>query len=249
MLALAVYLCVPVLIAQAHSGRTASDGCHYCRTNCAKYGEVQDQRHCHNTPKPKPPTPKPDPKPEPEPTPPPIPTCQQQSAGTCDGKTYNKCEQDDYDACKKEELFWAEHRVQINKLIQKHLERDATQSDYDFYGNQSKDINEVEKLLLAGEEYKVKQEKEEAAKVENLDQEEEEEAKEEKKKDDDKKEVNLQGEIIEEVDVKKDPDQNNDTGAVTNSIFSIIMVIGSITLFSALSALFVGLLFYGKKKK
>lgn len=32
----------------AHPGRTASDGCHYCRTNCAKWGEVEGARHCHN---------------------------------------------------------------------------------------------------------------------------------------------------------------------------------------------------------
>ena len=31
----------------AHPGRTASDGCHYCRTNCASWGEVQGARHCH----------------------------------------------------------------------------------------------------------------------------------------------------------------------------------------------------------
>lgn len=31
----------------AHPGRTASDGCHYCRTNCAKWGEVENARHCH----------------------------------------------------------------------------------------------------------------------------------------------------------------------------------------------------------
>lgn len=31
----------------AHPGRTASDGCHYCRTNCAYWGVPQDQRHCH----------------------------------------------------------------------------------------------------------------------------------------------------------------------------------------------------------
>jgi len=34
-------------IAFAHPGNTASDGCHYCRTNCAKWGEVEDARHCH----------------------------------------------------------------------------------------------------------------------------------------------------------------------------------------------------------
>lgn len=31
----------------AHPGNTAGDGCHYCRTNCAKWGEVEDARHCH----------------------------------------------------------------------------------------------------------------------------------------------------------------------------------------------------------
>jgi micrococcal nuclease len=31
----------------AHSGRTSSDGCHYCRTNCSFYGVQQDARHCH----------------------------------------------------------------------------------------------------------------------------------------------------------------------------------------------------------
>ena len=33
--------------ASAHPGNTASDGCHYCRTNCAKWGEVEGARHCH----------------------------------------------------------------------------------------------------------------------------------------------------------------------------------------------------------
>lgn len=49
----------------AHPGRTASDGCHYCRTNCASWGEVQDARHCHNTYTP----------PAPTPTPVYVPTC------------------------------------------------------------------------------------------------------------------------------------------------------------------------------
>lgn len=31
----------------AHPGRTASDGCHYCRTNCAYWGEAAGARHCH----------------------------------------------------------------------------------------------------------------------------------------------------------------------------------------------------------
>jgi len=31
----------------AHPGRTASDGCHYCRTNCAKWEVPKGVRHCH----------------------------------------------------------------------------------------------------------------------------------------------------------------------------------------------------------
>lgn len=33
--------------AYAHPGNTASDGCHYCRTNCSKWGVPYDERHCH----------------------------------------------------------------------------------------------------------------------------------------------------------------------------------------------------------
>ena len=32
----------------AHPGGTASDGCHYCRTNCDKWGVPWNERHCHN---------------------------------------------------------------------------------------------------------------------------------------------------------------------------------------------------------
>lgn len=31
----------------AHPGRTASDGCHYCRTNCSSWGVPWNERHCH----------------------------------------------------------------------------------------------------------------------------------------------------------------------------------------------------------
>ncbi|MDP3093608.1 MAG: hypothetical protein Q8N16_02480 [bacterium] len=31
----------------AHPGNTASDGCHYCRTNCDYWGVAWNQRHCH----------------------------------------------------------------------------------------------------------------------------------------------------------------------------------------------------------
>ncbi|MBT4937131.1 hypothetical protein HON22_04390 [Candidatus Peregrinibacteria bacterium] len=37
------------LQAQAHPGRTAGDGCHYCRTNCSKWGVEWDERHCHGS--------------------------------------------------------------------------------------------------------------------------------------------------------------------------------------------------------
>lgn len=32
----------------AHPGNTASDGCHYCRTNCDKWGVPWNERHCHS---------------------------------------------------------------------------------------------------------------------------------------------------------------------------------------------------------
>jgi hypothetical protein len=44
-------------IASAHPGNTASDGCHYCRKNCDKWGVPWNERHCHGgstTPAPKP---------------------------------------------------------------------------------------------------------------------------------------------------------------------------------------------------
>ncbi len=82
----------------AHPGRTASDGCHYCRTNCDKWGVTWNARHCHggtvSTPSPRveqtptpiiitptpPPIPspspflKPPPSPSPSPSPSPIPS-------------------------------------------------------------------------------------------------------------------------------------------------------------------------------
>ena len=33
--------------ASAHPGRTAADGCHYCRTNCSSWGVPWNERHCH----------------------------------------------------------------------------------------------------------------------------------------------------------------------------------------------------------
>ena len=50
LLALLTVLLASVLTASssaAHPGGRAADGCHYCRTNCAKWGEVAGERHCH----------------------------------------------------------------------------------------------------------------------------------------------------------------------------------------------------------
>ena len=33
---------------EAHPSRTDANGCHYCRTNCAKWGLSDGQYHCHN---------------------------------------------------------------------------------------------------------------------------------------------------------------------------------------------------------
>lgn len=49
VLALAV-LTTMTVPAAAHPGATASDGCHYCRTNCAKWGVPEGVRHCHYAP-------------------------------------------------------------------------------------------------------------------------------------------------------------------------------------------------------
>jgi len=35
-------------LSSAHPGNTAADGCHYCRTNCDKWGVPWNVRHCHN---------------------------------------------------------------------------------------------------------------------------------------------------------------------------------------------------------
>lgn len=46
-LVLAILLLLPAFVS-GHPGRTASDGCHYCRTNCDKWGVPWNKRHCHN---------------------------------------------------------------------------------------------------------------------------------------------------------------------------------------------------------
>ena len=44
---LALIVALTASPALAHPGGLAADGCHYCRTNCAKWGEVAGERHCH----------------------------------------------------------------------------------------------------------------------------------------------------------------------------------------------------------
>ena len=44
---LALFVTLTVSTAWAHPGSFAADGCHYCRTNCAEWDEVEGERHCH----------------------------------------------------------------------------------------------------------------------------------------------------------------------------------------------------------
>lgn len=76
LFSIAFLLLIPFFV-QAHPGRTASDGCHYCRTNCDRWGVAWNERHCHSnyvapvsTPRPTPKiTSKPSPKISPNPNP------------------------------------------------------------------------------------------------------------------------------------------------------------------------------------
>ena len=48
LLAVSSVLSLSILpVASAHPGRTAADGCHYCRTNCDSWGVPWNERHCH----------------------------------------------------------------------------------------------------------------------------------------------------------------------------------------------------------
>ena len=49
LLAFALLLVLPTSTSiQAHPGRTDSNGCHTCRTNCEKWGLAYGEYHCHN---------------------------------------------------------------------------------------------------------------------------------------------------------------------------------------------------------
>jgi|GEM_PF-2917910 len=47
LLALLLVFALPSETGLAHPGNVASDGAHYCWTNCASWGEVYGQRHYH----------------------------------------------------------------------------------------------------------------------------------------------------------------------------------------------------------
>lgn len=47
LLTLLLFFCAISQQVQAHPGNTASDGCHYCRTNCSSWGYTYGVRHCH----------------------------------------------------------------------------------------------------------------------------------------------------------------------------------------------------------
>lgn len=49
----AVLVIICLSAAAAHSVRTDAIGCHVCRTNCAKWGDLPDASLCHNKPKPR----------------------------------------------------------------------------------------------------------------------------------------------------------------------------------------------------
>lgn len=59
-LLLAAALLAPAAVA-AHPGANSWDGCHYCKTNCPKWGYTYNTRHC-KSPKLKPQFGVPDPK-------------------------------------------------------------------------------------------------------------------------------------------------------------------------------------------
>jgi len=45
---LTILLLAAAIPALASPGMTDKEGCHVCRTNCAKYGLDAGERHCHN---------------------------------------------------------------------------------------------------------------------------------------------------------------------------------------------------------
>ena len=47
LIILIIAMLVSANSAYSHLGRTDKNGCHYCRTNCEKWGVPKNQKHCH----------------------------------------------------------------------------------------------------------------------------------------------------------------------------------------------------------
>ena len=47
LIAVVTFLMFGAVTAASHPGRTASDGCHYCRINCTRWNVPANERHCH----------------------------------------------------------------------------------------------------------------------------------------------------------------------------------------------------------
>jgi hypothetical protein len=122
----------------AHPGNTAADGCHYCRTNCDKWGVPWNERHCHggsSIPTPAP-TPKPVYSPAPEPKPVPVPifvspksTDAATTNATIDGKIRGKINEVKNDYSKNHDGF----RERLINDIKNMLGSDADINKIGYY--------------------------------------------------------------------------------------------------------------------
>lgn len=143
VIALSFFMCLFFLapIAQAHPGNTASDGCHYCHTNCESWGYEYETRHCHNggtsssssstsTY-----------------TPPPQPTTYE-----LDGETYYS--EADYNVAVAEKKFEEEHKVNISNSFEELYETEPTDEEVQYWYDYSDDIIKIEQAMMETEEYK-----------------------------------------------------------------------------------------------
>lgn len=125
-------------VASAHPGNTASDGCHYCRTNCSKWGEVQDARHCHGG----------------------STTTTYAPNTTYVAPSYSKeyngvtyYSESAYNAAVNEYKFQNEHKDNIKETFQSILNRPPTNEEIEEWFNYSRNLTAISNALLATEEY------------------------------------------------------------------------------------------------
>lgn len=121
----------------AHPGNTASDGCHYCRTNCAKWGEVEGARHCHGSSIPYTPS-----------STYTAPSFQKEF----NGETYYS--ESSYNAAVARAEFETNHKQNIKETFQDILHRVPADAEVEEWYNYSRDITEISNALLATDEYK-----------------------------------------------------------------------------------------------